>query len=291
MNMWVNVVLIFPRYFLITGLTVLALVFFSADLRSMGTHIDFEMILPYALDRFVPAGLMGLIVAGLLAAFMSNFAATVNAAPPLHRQRHLQALHQPPRRREDLRAPQLRRLARGGDPGGHHGLVRRFHQRGDPVDHGRALGRLHRVERAQVVLVAVQRIRLLLGHGDRHRGVPGAPGGAAVRAHDPVAPQLLSHHPRALPDRMLRGHPAHAGRGRSGPHGLLPPGAAVGVLGPDPRQGPRGGPGLPPEPRLLAGHVQHRARHLLADEPRGPAHLHRDPQVERGAHGGRRSWR
>ncbi len=82
MNMWVNVVLIFPRYFLITGLTVLALVFFSDNLRGMGNHIDFEMILPYALDRFVPAGLMGLIVAGLLAAFMSNFAATVNAAPP-----------------------------------------------------------------------------------------------------------------------------------------------------------------------------------------------------------------
>jgi Na+/proline symporter len=82
MNMWVNVVLIFPRYFLITGLTVLALVFFSDNLRSMGSAIDFEMILPYALDRFVPTGLMGLIVAGLLAAFMSNFAATVNAAPP-----------------------------------------------------------------------------------------------------------------------------------------------------------------------------------------------------------------
>ena len=40
------------------------------------------MILPYALNRFVPAGLLGLLVAGLLAAFMSNFAATVNAAPP-----------------------------------------------------------------------------------------------------------------------------------------------------------------------------------------------------------------
>jgi SSS family solute:Na+ symporter len=82
MNMWVNVVLIFPRYFLITGLTVLALVFFSDSIRGMGENIDFEMVLPYALDRFVPAGLMGMIVAGLLAAFMSNFAATVNAAPP-----------------------------------------------------------------------------------------------------------------------------------------------------------------------------------------------------------------
>jgi len=82
MNMWVNVVLIFPRYFMITGLTILALVFYSDTIRSMGANIDFEMILPYALDRFVPAGLLGLLIAGLLAAFMSNFAATVNAAPP-----------------------------------------------------------------------------------------------------------------------------------------------------------------------------------------------------------------
>jgi SSS family solute:Na+ symporter len=82
MNMWVNVVLIFPRYFMITGLTILALVFYSDAVRGMGDKIDFEMILPYALDRFVPAGLMGLLIAGLLAAFMSNFAATVNAAPP-----------------------------------------------------------------------------------------------------------------------------------------------------------------------------------------------------------------
>jgi SSS family solute:Na+ symporter len=82
MNMWVNVVLIFPRYFMITGLTILALVFYSDGLRAMGPKIDFEMILPYALGRFVPAGLLGLLIAGLLAAFMSNFAATVNAAPP-----------------------------------------------------------------------------------------------------------------------------------------------------------------------------------------------------------------
>jgi SSS family solute:Na+ symporter len=82
MNMWVNVVLVFPRYFMITGLTILALVFYSDTVRSMGSNIDFEMILPEALARFVPAGLLGLLIAGLLAAFMSNFAATVNAAPP-----------------------------------------------------------------------------------------------------------------------------------------------------------------------------------------------------------------
>lgn len=82
MSAWVNVVLIFPRYFMITGLTILALVFYSDQIRDMGRNIDFEMVLPYALGRFVPIGLQGLLMAGLLAAFMSNFAATVNAAPP-----------------------------------------------------------------------------------------------------------------------------------------------------------------------------------------------------------------
>jgi Na+/proline symporter len=82
MSAWVNVVLIFPRYFMITGLTILALVFYSDRIRAMGADIDFEMVLPLALGRFVPIGLLGLTLAGLLAAFMSNFAATVNAAPP-----------------------------------------------------------------------------------------------------------------------------------------------------------------------------------------------------------------
>jgi Na+/proline symporter len=82
MSSWVNIVLTFPRYFLVTGLTVLALVFFSIQIRAMGTNMDFELVLPYALGRFVPSGLLGFLIAGLLAAFMSNFAATVNAAPP-----------------------------------------------------------------------------------------------------------------------------------------------------------------------------------------------------------------
>jgi Na+/proline symporter len=82
MSGWVNVVLTFPRYFLITGLTILALAFYSDHIRAMGTHMDFEAVLPLALGRFVPAGLLGFLIAGLLAAYMSNFAATVNAAPP-----------------------------------------------------------------------------------------------------------------------------------------------------------------------------------------------------------------
>jgi len=81
MSGFVNVVLLFPRYMLITGLTILALVFFSGELDSMGADVDFEQILPFAIKNFVPVGLMGLLIAGLLAAFMSSFAATVNAAP------------------------------------------------------------------------------------------------------------------------------------------------------------------------------------------------------------------
>ena len=81
MSGFVNVVLLFPRYMLITGLTILALVFFMDDLKVMGETIDFELILPFALKNFVPTGLLGVLIAGLLAAFMSTFAATVNAAP------------------------------------------------------------------------------------------------------------------------------------------------------------------------------------------------------------------
>ena len=82
MSAVVNVVLNVPRYFMITGLTILALVFYSDTIRKMGDKMDFEMVLPDALSHYVPVGLLGILIAGLLAAFMSNFAATVNSAPP-----------------------------------------------------------------------------------------------------------------------------------------------------------------------------------------------------------------
>ncbi|MEP1449002.1 MAG: sodium:solute symporter family protein [Paraglaciecola sp.] len=81
MSGFVNLVLLFPRYMMITGLTILALVYFSSDLQAMGPDVDFEQILPFALANYVPSGLLGLILAGLLATFMSTFAATTNAAP------------------------------------------------------------------------------------------------------------------------------------------------------------------------------------------------------------------
>lgn len=77
----VSLVLLVPRYMLITGLAVLALVFFTDELNAMGSEVDFELILPFAMREFIPVGLFGLLIAALLAAFMSTYAATVNAAP------------------------------------------------------------------------------------------------------------------------------------------------------------------------------------------------------------------
>ncbi len=77
----VSLVLMFPRYMLTAGLTVLALVFFSPRIQALGAGADFELVLPWALQNYVPAGLLGLLIAGLLAAFMSTYSATVNAAP------------------------------------------------------------------------------------------------------------------------------------------------------------------------------------------------------------------
>ncbi|PWJ44592.1 Na+/proline symporter [Sediminitomix flava] len=81
MSGFVSLVLLFPRYLMITGFAVLAIVFFSDEINEAGIAFDFENILPMAINEFVPTGLKGLLLAGLLAAFMSTFASTVNAAP------------------------------------------------------------------------------------------------------------------------------------------------------------------------------------------------------------------
>jgi Na+/proline symporter len=81
MSCLVNVVLYFPRYMLVAGLTVLGLVSFTDELQAMGDQVDFELVLPLVMRKFIPVGLFGLLLAALLAAFMSTYAATVNAAP------------------------------------------------------------------------------------------------------------------------------------------------------------------------------------------------------------------
>ncbi len=80
MSGFVSVVLNPVRYFMITGFVVLAILYYDKLNLVVGGRIDFEQILPSAIHEFVPAGLTGLLLAGLLAAFMSTFAGTLNAA-------------------------------------------------------------------------------------------------------------------------------------------------------------------------------------------------------------------
>jgi SSS family solute:Na+ symporter len=80
MNGMVCCVLYFPRYLMTAGITVLALAFCMPELSAMAKP-DFEKLLPIVLTQYVPVGVVGLLLAGLMAALMSNFAATVNAAP------------------------------------------------------------------------------------------------------------------------------------------------------------------------------------------------------------------
>ncbi len=87
---FVNIVLLFPRYLMIAGLAVLAVVFIGpewtrlqAEAAAAGKPFtgDFDAILPWVVHKFLPPGLLGLTLAGLLAAFMATYSASLNAAP------------------------------------------------------------------------------------------------------------------------------------------------------------------------------------------------------------------
>jgi Na+/proline symporter len=80
MSGFVSVILMPVRYIMITGFVVLGLLYYEKLDLIVGNRIDFEQILPSAISQFVPVGLLGLLLAGLLAAFMSTFAGTLNAA-------------------------------------------------------------------------------------------------------------------------------------------------------------------------------------------------------------------
>ncbi|MCB0563828.1 MAG: Na+:solute symporter [Phaeodactylibacter sp.] len=75
----VSFILMPIRYFMIAGFGVLGLLYYDKLDLIVGGVIDFEQILPSAISEFVPMGFLGLLLAGLLAAFMSTFAGTLNA--------------------------------------------------------------------------------------------------------------------------------------------------------------------------------------------------------------------
>jgi Na+/proline symporter len=78
-NMVMAMVSLTPRFLLIAGITTLGIVYFSSDLALMGAKVNFEKILPNVLNKNVPVGLKGILIAALLASFMSTFVSTVNS--------------------------------------------------------------------------------------------------------------------------------------------------------------------------------------------------------------------
>lgn len=75
----VTPILFAPRYFMIAGIAVLALTQLSGQVAG-GETLDLEQVLPLVIRDYVPVGLTGFLIAGLLAAFMSTFGSTINAS-------------------------------------------------------------------------------------------------------------------------------------------------------------------------------------------------------------------
>ena len=80
MTGFVSIILLPVRYAMIIGLTVLALLYYNRLNLSSPIGTDFEKILPGAINNFLPIGIMGLVLTGLLGAFMGTFSGTLNAA-------------------------------------------------------------------------------------------------------------------------------------------------------------------------------------------------------------------
>jgi hypothetical protein len=167
MSGFVNVALFFPRYMMVTGFTVLALVYFMPQLQGMGENLDFELIMPYAIKNFIPVGLTGVLIAGLLAAFMSTFAATVNAAPPYIvndiYKRYINPNADP---KKYVRLSYVASLVLVVAGIAFFRVCGRIHQRYYAVDCGGTVGGVCRRERIEMVLVALQWIWFLHRHGD-----------------------------------------------------------------------------------------------------------------------------
>jgi Na+/proline symporter len=79
MSGFVTVALFVPRYFMIAGIAVLAFALVNPQTKEVNDAY-FEQLLPLVIRDYVPVGLKGLLIAGLLAAFMSTFSGTINAA-------------------------------------------------------------------------------------------------------------------------------------------------------------------------------------------------------------------
>lgn len=80
MTGFVSIILLPIRYTMVIGLTVLALLYYKELDLSSANGTDFEKILPGAVNAFLPVGILGIVLTGLMGAFMGTFSGTLNAA-------------------------------------------------------------------------------------------------------------------------------------------------------------------------------------------------------------------
>jgi Na+/proline symporter len=84
MSGFVSVVLMPVRYMMIAGIAVLGIILFKdimPEIRNASGALDAELILPAVVKHpWIPIGLTGILISGLLAAFMGTFAGTLNAS-------------------------------------------------------------------------------------------------------------------------------------------------------------------------------------------------------------------
>jgi SSS family solute:Na+ symporter len=81
MTGFVSIILLPIRYSMVIGLTVLALLYYNQIyLKGPNGVTDFERILPATINNFLPVGVLGIVLTGLLGAFMGTFSGTLSAA-------------------------------------------------------------------------------------------------------------------------------------------------------------------------------------------------------------------
>jgi len=80
MSGFISIILLPIRYFMTMGLCILGIIYFKdLNLNQTADGVNFESIMPAVISKYLPVGLVGLVLAGFLGAFMSNFSGTLNA--------------------------------------------------------------------------------------------------------------------------------------------------------------------------------------------------------------------
>ena len=80
MSGFISIILLPIRYFMTMGLCILGVLYFKdLNLSHTADGVNFESIMPAVINKYLPVGLVGLVLAGFLGAFMSNFSGTLNA--------------------------------------------------------------------------------------------------------------------------------------------------------------------------------------------------------------------